>query len=91
MFYIKQTNKVVPTGNCEIWNFLTSALVYNAIKSLIKASKLSEILKILRFEGEWEELWAKIWFYSQSLTKHLAKSKKMKFCKKKFCCFLFGS
>ena len=31
----------------------------------------------MRFEEEWDELCAKIWFYRQSVTKYFAKNKKI--------------
>ena len=40
--------------------------------------KLLKDVKILRFQGDWGELWAKIWYVRQSMTKYFAKSKKIK-------------
>ena len=43
---LKETCKIVPTENCQFWNFLATHSVYVSIKSLTKASKL---LKMLRY------------------------------------------
>ena len=48
------------------------------MENLTKAFKLLKDVKILRFEGDWDELWAKVWFVRQSMTKYFARSKKIK-------------
>ena len=48
IFNLKQICKIVPIGNCLIWNFLATYFGYIFIKSLRKASK---ILKMLRNWG----------------------------------------
>ena len=48
IFNLKQICKIVPIGNCSIWNFLATYFDYIFIKSLRKASK---ILKMLRNWG----------------------------------------
>ena len=66
------------TENCQIWNFFATGSVYISIKRMRKASTFFENDIILEPEGDWDDLWAKFYFYRQLVTKYLSKSKTIK-------------
>ena len=72
VFNLKQACKIVPTVKFK------TRFAYFFHSKLDKVYQVIKSVTILRFERDWDKLWAKFRSYRQSVTKYLAKNKKIK-------------